>query len=59
MEIDKEILSLNPDELETDEKTKALMRKVLDLLEQILKENAELRVEIQKLRDKNARLKGE
>ncbi len=59
MEIEKEILSLNPDELETDEKTKALMRKVLDLLEQILKENAELRVEIQKLRDKNARLKGE
>ncbi|MCL5413166.1 MAG: transposase, partial [Candidatus Marsarchaeota archaeon] len=59
MEIDEEILSLNPDELETDEKTKALIRKVLNLLEQVLKENAELRVEIQKLRDENARLKGE
>ena len=59
MEIEKEILSLNPDELKTDEKTKALIRKVLALLEQVLKENAELRVEIQKLRDENARLKGE
>ena len=59
MEIDEEILSLNPDELETDEKTKALIRKVLALLEQVLKENAGLREENQKLRNENARLKGE
>ena len=59
MEIEKEILSLNPDEIETDEKTKALIRKILDLLEQVLKENAELREENQKLKDEIRRLKGQ
>ncbi len=59
MEIEEEILSLNPDELDTDEKTKALIKKVLNLLERVLKENAELRIENQKLRNEIARLKGE
>ena len=59
MEIDQEILSLNPDKLEIDPKAKALIKKLLNVLEQFAKENVELRVEIQKLRDEIARLKGE
>ena len=59
MEIDQEILSLNPDELEIDPKAKALIKKLLSVLEQFAKEIADLRVENQKLRDEIARLKGE
>ncbi len=59
MEIDQEILFLSPDELEIDPKTKALIKKVLGVLEQFAKENAELRKGVQRLRDENARLKGE
>ena len=59
MEIDQEILSLNPDELEIDPKTKALIKKLLNVLEQFAKANADLGEEIQKLRDENARFKGE
>ena len=58
MEIDQEILSLNPDELEVDEKTRALIRKVLALLEQVLKENAGLREENQRKDDVIRRLTG-
>lgn len=36
-----------------------MIRKLLSILEQSAKENAELREEIQILRDENARLKGE
>ncbi len=59
MEIEEQILSLNPDELEIDSKTKALIRQLLNILEQLAKENAELREENRRLRDENARLKGE
>jgi len=59
MEIDEEILSLNPDELEIDPKAKILIKKLLGILEQCIKEIKELRVENQKLRDEIARLKGE
>jgi hypothetical protein len=58
VEIDQEILSLNPDGLEIDPKTKMLMKQLLNVLEQFAKENAELREEVQRLRDENARLKG-
>ena len=59
MEIDQEILSLNPDDLEIDPKAKALIKKLLNVLEHFAKEIAELREEVQRLRGENARLKGE
>jgi hypothetical protein len=59
MEIEKEILSLNPDKLDIDHTTKILIKKLLGITEQLIKENRELREEVQRLRDEVARLKGE
>jgi hypothetical protein len=58
MEIDEKILSLNPDKLKVDDETKALIRTLLNLLERVLKENAELREENQQLKDTIRRLTG-
>ena len=57
MEIDEKILSLNPDKLKSDDETKALIRTMLNLLEQALKEIAELGEENRKLKDEIRRLK--
>ena len=57
--IDQEILSLNPDKLEIDPKTKMLIKKLLSVLEQFAKEIAELREKNQKLRDEIRWLEGQ
>ena len=42
-----------------DERSKATQKKLLNLIEMLLKDNDELRAENQRLRDENNRLKGE
>jgi hypothetical protein len=58
MEIDKEILSLNPDKLKADDETKTLIKKLLNLLEHAMKEIAELREQNQLKDNEIRRLKG-
>jgi hypothetical protein len=59
--IQKDLISLDVDKINFDDKesVKSLIITLLNVVEQLLQENRQLRVELQQSRDENARLKGE
>ena len=59
--IQKDLISLDVDKINFDDKesVKSLIITLLNVVEQLLQENRQLRVELQLSRDENARLKGE
>ena len=61
MKIPEDIISLDPDALDFDDKTqvKALMCQLLNVIEQLVQANKELQRENQRLKDEINRLKGE